>query len=127
MKPLRYAGLWWTIGLLLALFVMVLSLLPPGEGGMAVSDKLLHFLTYAFLAGWFASLSPRAVLVFVLVVAWSGMIELLQGLTPQRQPEWPDLLANAAGAVIGTLTAKRLPRSPFAMFETWLWKGRHEY
>lgn len=126
MRPLRHADLWWATGLVLALLVAVFSLLPPGEGPPTVSDKLLHFLTYAFLGGWFASLSPRTFMVCFLVVGWGGVIELLQGLTPLRQPEWLDLLANTVGAFVGVLIARLLPRSPFALVESLLPEARHE-
>ncbi|HLU61950.1 MAG TPA: VanZ family protein [Gammaproteobacteria bacterium] len=125
MNVLRYGGLWWTLGFALALLILLGSLMPPGEGDPAFPDKLLHFLAYALLGGWFAALSSHRVAVFLLVLAWGGMIELLQGLTPLRQPEWLDLAANAAGAACGVFIARLLPDSPFALIESLIPEPRH--
>jgi glycopeptide antibiotics resistance protein len=39
-------------------------------------------------------------------------IELLQGLTPNRQPDVLDALANSGGVLLGWLAARLLPGLP---------------
>ncbi|MGD8841503.1 MAG: VanZ family protein [Gammaproteobacteria bacterium] len=73
----------------------------PGTG---VNDKLSHLVTYFFLAGWFGLLARnRAALfwTFAGLVAYGGLIEILQGTTSYRDAEWADLLADALGAAVG--------------------------
>ena len=54
MRSLRYAKLWWALGLLLVAIVLTLSLLPtvdvPVQG---FNDKVNHTLAFAAMAGWF--------------------------------------------------------------------------
>jgi VanZ family protein len=85
--------------------VTVASLLPlQSQASFAVSDKLQHFAAYAVLAtlasasyggrwAWWA--------IGVALVAFSGAIELAQGLSGYRYAEWLDLLANTAGVAAG--------------------------
>ena len=98
----RLAPVWYGIGAMMLLTVAALSLMPVPSTG--VNDKLSHLVTYFLLAGWFALLAAkRAALIWVLVgvAAYGGLLELLQAMTPHRQAEWADLLANSLGAAIG--------------------------
>ena len=98
----RLIATWYGIGALQLVAVTVLSLVPMSDTG--VNDKLSHLVTYFVLAGWFGLLAAnRAGLVwtFAAIVAYGGLIELLQAMTAHRQAEWADLLANSIGAGIG--------------------------
>jgi VanZ family protein len=98
----RLAPVWYGIGAVMLLTVAALSLMPVPSTG--VNDKLSHLVTYFLLAGWFALLAAkRATLIWVLVgvAAYGGLLELLQAMTPHRQAEWADLLANSLGAASG--------------------------
>ena len=98
----RLIATWYGVGALLLLAVKALSLMPISNTG--VNDKLSHLVTYFVLAGWFGLLAADRVglaWAFVAMVAYGGLIELLQAMTPHRQAEWADLLANTAGAGIG--------------------------
>lgn len=114
----RFAAAWWSIGVLMLAAVLVLSLLPPGEGTALLPDKLLHFLTYFLLGFWFVSLTPRRSLFATgAVMAFGGFVELLQGLTATRHPEWLDFAANSAGVMLALLLVIFLPVNPFAWLE----------
>jgi VanZ family protein len=104
-----HAGGW--IGIFLTLLV---SLLPPTlEGGESHIDKLAHLLGYALLMFWWAQLvTQKRWKLAIAVVLFGIAIELLQGLTPERQPDPLDALANAAGALLGWLAARLLPNLP---------------
>ena len=98
----RLAVVWYGIGVMMLLAVAALSLMPVPSTG--VNDKLSHLVTYFLLAGWFALLAAkRATLIWILagVAAYGGLLELLQAMTPYRQAEWADLLANSLGAAAG--------------------------
>ena len=115
---LRLAPLWWSIGALLIGAVIVLSLVSSGEGVSLFSDKLVHFLTYFLLGFWFISLAAKKRLFMLAgVVLLGGALELLQGMTPQRQPEWLDFLANTSGALLALMIVIVLPVNCFAWIE----------
>lgn len=108
LSPLRYPRLWYGVGALALALVALLSLLPAPhmvEG----SDKLLHLLTYACLAGGFSTLVRSA---FSLLYVAGGLliygvgIEILQGLTAYRSAELADVLANCTGIVLGLMIWK---------------------
>ena len=116
--PLRLAQAWWGLGGLLIVMDIVLSLAPPGDSAALLPDKLMHFIAYFLLAFWFVSLAPRhRYSALIGVVALSGMLEVLQGMTALRQPELPDFLANTAGAVLAFLVVHWLPVNFFAWLE----------
>lgn len=99
----RLRGIWYGLGAILLLAVATLSLIPVPNTG--VDDKLSHVITYFILAGWFGLLAAnRAALpwIFAAIAAYGGLLELLQAMTPYRQAEWADLLANAIGAAAGS-------------------------
>ncbi|MBT8436085.1 MAG: VanZ family protein [Gammaproteobacteria bacterium] len=104
MPPLKLVKAWYFIGAMMLFGVAVLSLMPSPDIG--VSDKLSHLLTYFFLSGWFSLLAvKRTSLGWIAVglVGYGMLIELLQGMTAYRYPEWGDVLANGAGVVAGIL------------------------
>jgi VanZ family protein len=42
------------------------------------------------------------------LLAYGGLIEVLQSFTPNRVGEWPDLLADSVGVALGLLLAAGL-------------------
>ena len=106
--------LWLALGWLIVAAIVYFSLFKlvvatDIEGG----DKLHHFLAYGGLMAWWAQLylSRAARLKLALAfIALGGAMELAQGLTPDRYPEWLDLAANTAGVLLGWLASP--PRLP---------------
>lgn len=99
----------WVGGLLLALVVVVVCLLPsrnlPSTG---INDKFEHALAFAALALWFGGLAARRDHLFVLLalVALGGGIEIAQGLMGLgRMADVRDLLADLLGALGGVALA----------------------
>lgn len=85
------------------LAVLVLSLLPPGRDLPDTGwDKSNHLLAFAVLAvlGLRSYPASRGELL-VGLLAYGGLIEGLQSLTPDRFAEWADVLADAAGLCVG--------------------------
>ncbi len=91
-----------------AVFVMVLSLLPLGPEAPSLGwDKANHMAAFALLALLGCRAYPShtgAVLVGLL--AYGGLIEVLQSFTGYRRAEWADLLADALGLAPGWLLAR---------------------
>jgi VanZ family protein len=93
------------------LFLLIVSLIPvPGPKTHLPADKLEHFIAYGITAvlvmKHFVSIGRKAWLVIssILIASLYGaLLEVLQGLTPYRQPSFGDVLANTAGAVVFAL------------------------
>jgi VanZ family protein len=65
-----------------------------------------HFLVY-FAATTIVCLAwPRPFIVAGMMVAFSALLEALQGLTPDRTPDLPTALSAAAGALTAGVLAK---------------------
>lgn len=113
----------------LLILIAVLSLIPnpddvPGGsafsrwvaalvlGSEAHADKVSHFIAYGVLggAGILAALRPagRLWVLAILLVAYSGLMEVLQGFTAVREPDMADMVANALGVVAGMASASVL-------------------
>jgi VanZ family protein len=106
--------LWQAGGWLGVIITLVVSLMPPpiNEGG-AHADKIIHLTGYAVLTFWWAQLIIQRRWRLALAVVLFGIaIEGLQGLTPDRQTDALDVLANSGGVLLGWLAASRLPNLP---------------
>ena len=96
----------FTIGLI---SVAVLSLLPAGVATPAFphSDKFAHLIAYSALGfTGAASFSRHKQRLVITLVTCGALIELLQGLTPTREMEVLDFLANTVGVLVGVFVAK---------------------
>jgi VanZ family protein len=112
-RSLRLAG-----AVVVALVILFASIVdPPSTGASSPilgipQDKWVHALAYAGLATTlvYAGLSPgdrpaRRLLAgaLVLTVVYGAGIEVVQAFLPARSFDLLDALANALGAVVGTL------------------------
>jgi glycopeptide antibiotics resistance protein len=65
------------------------------------SDKIIHFLLYFILVGWFMQLykkiNTRLFILFQAILL-GIIIEYLQGMTHYRSFDWFDTIANTIGA-----------------------------
>jgi VanZ family protein len=102
--PLRYAKVWFALGCLLVVGVVVGSLLPGDMvDGLSYNDKLMHAGSYFALMVWFAGLYRRALhpLVGAVLLALGIGVDLLQGLTATRHLDIYDIAANCFGILAG--------------------------
>jgi glycopeptide antibiotics resistance protein len=109
-----WTRLWRVGGWLGIAITLVASLMPPllNETG-GHTDKIIHLSGYALLMFWWAQLVIRRRWRLALaVILFGASIELLQGLTPDRQPDLLDALANTCGVLLGWLIAQLLPNLP---------------
>ena len=72
---------------------------PLPDTGWDKSNHLLAFLALA-ITGLMAYPKRPAILLASLL-AFGGMIEVLQSFTPDRMAEWADLLDDALGLAVG--------------------------
>ena len=73
-------------------------------------NHALAFAVLAVLGRWSYPRSTAAVLLSLL--AYGGLIEALQSLTPHRSAEWGDLLADGIGLALAWLAMRLLVGSP---------------
>lgn len=105
----------WRVGAWLGVaLTLALSLGPPTVGeDESQLDKLAHLAGYAMLMFWWAQIVvARRWRLALAVMAFGGVVELLQGLAPEREPDLFDALANAAGVLAGWGMARLLPNLP---------------
>lgn len=105
---------WRVLGWLGIALTVVVSLMPPALGDdSGHADKIVHLAGYAVLTFWWAQFVTRQRWKLAIAVVLFGIIiELLQGLTPARQPDLLDALANSGGVLLGWLAARLLPNLP---------------
>jgi len=104
--------------------VAVLSLIPVPDVG--VSDKLMHFVTYAGLSAGFSTLvqhNRQLVYVAVGLIVYGIALEFLQGLTSYRYMEVYDMLANSTGVMTGLMIRLSPAASWFRRFEAKLFRA----
>jgi hypothetical protein len=91
-----------------AVAVMVLSLLPLDADAPSLGwDKADHMVAFTALAllGCLAYPAHRAAVLLGLL-AYGGLIEILQSFTEFRRAEWGDLLADGLGLAVGWAVAQ---------------------
>lgn len=78
-------------------------------GNEAHADKVSHFIAYGALGGAAVlaafRVMGRALLLPVLLIAYSALLEVAQGLGGMRQADAVDILANAVGVTAGMAVA----------------------
>ena len=91
----------WAFAACLAV-VMVLALMPVGPMPSIGWDKANHALAFAVLAMLGRTAYPQqGARIWLGLLAYGGLIELLQGLTDYRSADWLDVVADGVGLFIG--------------------------
>ena len=106
-----WRGAFWAC----ALAVLVLALMPPTPRMPSTGwDKSNHLLAFGTLALLGRRAWPRRAVAWLagLLLAYGGLIEILQSFTPDRSAEWADLLADALGIGCGLALAGLLAWRP---------------
>lgn len=107
---LRFQRLWQTIGWVLILAVVILSLWPkaPQTRGFQLRGQIGHVFAYMVLVLWFANIYPRKKQRIWLSLIFIGMgisLEYIQRLTGYRKFEYIDITNNIIGVLFGWLLA----------------------
>ena len=113
MNPeLRYRKLWLSIGYLLIVVVVFLSLTSNPvqfDTSLPYQDKLLHALAYFSLTFWFMQIYHVRHHVFQWVIFFlclGLLLEYLQGFDSNRYSEAGDMVANTLGVVVAVALAR---------------------
>ena len=106
---LRYRRYWLGFGWAILLIIFYMALRPlPGAAIVGIwSDKVWHALAFGALMLWFSGVYPPRQFgrLFLLLLSYGILIEVVQAFTPHRQVELADVLANISGAAAGWLLA----------------------
>jgi len=122
-RPLEFGRWWLAAGLALLALGLLVALAPPPAGVVgSLNDKALHVAGFVAFMVWFGGIVEPRVLprVGLALVAYGLLIELLQGLTPNRQPEVLDLVADAGGVLLGWLLSAAGLSRWCTLLESWL-------
>ena len=86
---------------------VVASLIPANiQIRTGLHSHVEHFLFYFIATAIFCVAWPRPFIVAGVMMAFSALLEALQGLTPDRTPDLPTALSAAAGALTAEVLAK---------------------
>lgn len=123
-RELRWRRTWLAFGVLWLIVMLVVCLMPqqPGQS-VAGLDKVEHFVSWALVTAWWASLVERRVYpgVAVAMLAFGLGIEFGQDwMALGRQGDWRDVLANSFGVAGGLLAAAASRGGWFGLVERWL-------
>ena len=105
----RFLKFWYCIAVFLLVFIIGVSLWPrPPEifFALAFSDKILHFLAYFVLMGWYIQLAYQTKVRVLLAISFCALglaLEFLQGWGGVRFFDWMDALANSTGVLVALL------------------------
>ena len=113
MNPeLRYRKLWLSIGYLLIVVVVFLSLTSNPvhvDTNLPYQDKLFHALAYFSLTFWFMQIYHIRHHVFqwmIFFLCLGLLLEFLQGFDSNRYSEVGDMIANTLGVVAAAALAR---------------------
>lgn len=113
--PQRRA-LWRALLALLLIAITWLALVPAPPQVMTTgwdkSNHLLAFASLAFASAWARWPQPRHwPVLFAVLLAYGGAIEIAQSFLPPREADWLDLLADSIGISLGLVAAWPIARA----------------
>jgi len=127
MNPeLRYRKLWLSIGYLLIVVVVFLSLTSNPvqfDTSLPYQDKLFHALAYFSLTFWFMQIYHIRHHVFQWVIFFlclGLLLEYLQGFDSNRYSEVGDMIANTLGVVVAVALARTQLRFVLVRLERYI-------
>jgi VanZ family protein len=120
-ERLRAAAFWLPLGICTWL---ALTPSPPQEV-FRLGDVVLHAFAFVYLsfALAFAHLDRRFGVVALALLGYGALIEVLQGFTATRAPEFGDLLVDAGGIVFGCLLYSAIGAPLRRFVERWFGNG----
>ena len=98
--------------IILVISVPIITILSIHEVNLESStnflDKALHFLcfTYLTLITWLSRFLSKDLHVYVIVLAYGILIEIVQRFLPDRSFEYLDIFADSVGIIAGLIIIK---------------------
>jgi len=104
--PLPSSRLIAILGAVLIAAIVVASLVPAGwQVRLGLHWLAEHFLAYFSVTSIFCLAWPRPTVVAAVLIPFAVLLEVLQGLTPDRVADFPTALFAAAGVASAALLA----------------------
>ena len=78
------------------------------ESSFNFLDKVLHFLCFIYLTlvTWLSRILNKDLHVYVIVLAYGILIEIIQRFLPHRSFEYSDIFADFVGIIVGLIIIK---------------------
>ena len=98
--------------IILVLSIAIISILSIKEVNIESSvnslDKVLHFLCFSYLTliAWLSRILNKDLHVYVIVLAYGILIEIIQRFLPHRSFEYSDIFADFVGIIVGLIIIK---------------------
>ena len=93
-------------GAVLLVVIAVATLMPAGwQVRLGLHWLVEHFLAYVTVTALFCLAWPRPMTVAAVLLPFAVLLELLQGLTPDRVPDLATALSAATGVAVAALLA----------------------
>ena len=98
----------YSFRLILVISILLTSILSIQEieiqSSVNFSDKLLHFFCFLYLTiiTWLSRIIYKELWLYVIVLAYGILIEIIQIYIPYRSFEFLDIFANFLGILVGT-------------------------
>jgi len=130
MLPLKNAGLWRVLSVVILILVLVAALSPAfwffdtkreALSWFKNADKLIHATTFIVLSIWFAGLFERRAWwrIAIGLMAFGFVVEFFQLQLKYRTADWFDIAANTAGIIVGLAVAAAGLGGWALRFEDW--------
>ena len=100
--------------IILVISIAIISILSIREVNIESSvnslDKVLHFLCFSYLTliAWLSRILNKDLHVYVIVLAYGILIEIVQRFLPYRSFEYLDIFADFVGIIAGLIIIKIL-------------------
>ena len=100
--------------LILVISVVFISILSVQkievQSSVNLSDKLIHFFCFLYLIiiSWLSRITSKELLLYVIVLAYGILIEIVQRFLPHRSFEYLDIFADFVGIIAGIIIIKIL-------------------
>ena len=80
------------------------------ESSVSYLDKVLHFLCFSYLTliTWLSRILKKDLHVYVIVLAYGILIEIVQRFLPYRSFEYLDIFADFVGIIWGLIIIKNI-------------------
>ena len=98
--------------IILVISISIISILSIREVNIESSvnflDKVLHFLCFSYLTliTWLSRILSKDLHVYVIVLAYGILIEIVQRFLPYRSFEYLDIFADFVGIIAGLIIIK---------------------
>jgi len=126
-NTMHFQRLWQLLGIVYIATILIVSLvrIPDINQSFSYTDKVIHFVSYFILVGWFVQLYYKfasRLRILLAAILFGMVIEFLQEMTAYRSFDYVDQIANSLGAFCAFLLAKTDFDTLLGRFDLWLYR-----